>query len=164
MAQTAATVNIVTTAGPAGRHGVTVSAMAPVSADEPRPIVLVCVHHRSPAAAAIAENGVFCVNVLRHDQAHISDCFAGRVKTADGDKFSCTDWVDEAGAPRISDPLVALACTVMLVQRVGTHQVVYGTVDALHFGSVGMPLVYARRAYGTTGPLPAFDAPSAPAG
>jgi len=114
----------------------------------------VCVHHRSPVAAAIAENGVFCVNVLRHDQVHISDCFAGRVKTADGDKFSCARWDDAGGSPRMSDALVAMACTVMLIQRVGTHDVVYGTVDALHFGSPGMPLIYAGRAYAAPGPLP----------
>ena len=57
---------------------------------------------------AIIDNGVFCVNVLRDDQAFISDCFAGRAKTTDGDKFSCTEWTTLAtGAPRAADVMAA---------------------------------------------------------
>src|SRR5580704_10415994 len=78
MSHAACTVNVVTTDGAAGRHGVTVSATVSVSADTPQPTLLVCIHHLSPVSAALLENGVFCVNVLRDDQAHISDSFAGR--------------------------------------------------------------------------------------
>jgi len=78
MSYAACTVNVVTTDGVAGRHGITVSAMVSVSADTPRPTLLVCIHHLSPVADALLQNGVFCVNVLREDQAHISDAFAGR--------------------------------------------------------------------------------------
>jgi flavin reductase (DIM6/NTAB) family NADH-FMN oxidoreductase RutF len=147
MAQTACTVNVITTDGPAGRHGVTVSAMASVSADGPSPVLLVCVHHLSPAAAAIAANGVFCVNVLRADQAVVSDHFAGRVKAED--RFICADWVaGPTGAPRLADPLAAFECRVMLNQRIGTHHVFYGAVEGTHFGAAGAPLIYAARAYG----------------
>jgi flavin reductase len=152
MGQTACTVNIVSTDGPAGRFGVTVSAMASVSADGPHPTLLVCVHHLSPAAVAIAQNGVFCVNVLRHDQSGISDAFAGRAQLED--KFSCTGWqTGETGAPYIADPLAALECRVMLNQRVGTHHVFFGAVEHLHFGADGMPLIYAARAYGVPSAL-----------
>ena len=101
MSSAACTVNVVTTDGPSGRFGVTVSAMSSVSAEGERPTLLVCVHHASAAATAILANGVFCVNVLREDQAAISDCFAGRIRTPDGDKFSCADWVigKPSGAP-----------------------------------------------------------------
>ncbi len=85
MSHAACTVNIVTTDGPAGRAGVTVSAMASVSADSDWPTLLVCVHHLSPAAAKIVENGVLCVNVLRDDQSYISDTFAGRFRDEIGD-------------------------------------------------------------------------------
>jgi flavin reductase (DIM6/NTAB) family NADH-FMN oxidoreductase RutF len=77
MSHAACTVNVVTTDGSAGRFGVTVSAMSSVSADSERPTLLACVHESSPAARAILENGVFCVNVLRDDQSFISDVFAG---------------------------------------------------------------------------------------
>ena len=99
MSHAACTVNVVTTDGAAGRHGVTVSAMVSVSADTPQPTLLVCIHHRSAVAAAVLENGVFCVNVLRDDQAHISDNFAGRSGAHGAAKFDCTR-VDHAGDRR----------------------------------------------------------------
>jgi flavin reductase (DIM6/NTAB) family NADH-FMN oxidoreductase RutF/DNA-binding transcriptional LysR family regulator len=159
MSFAAATVNIVTTDGPGGRFGVTVSAMASVSADTPRPTLLVCVHHLSPATKAILDNGVFCVNVLRDDQSYISDCFAGRYKTADGDKFSCTEWTTQVtGAPRVVDPLVAFDCRVVSSQQVGTHFVLFGEVEAIFTAGAGSPLIYANRAYGT----PSRIEPAAP--
>jgi flavin reductase (DIM6/NTAB) family NADH-FMN oxidoreductase RutF/DNA-binding transcriptional LysR family regulator len=150
MASAACTVNVVTTDGPAGRFGVTVSAMSSVSADTARPTLLVCVHHLSAAAQAIIDNGVFCVNVLRDDQSYISDCFAGRVKTPDGDKFSCTAWTTQTtGAPRVADPLVAFDCRLVSCQRVGTHYVLFGEAEDLFISAPGSPLIYANRAYGT---------------
>lgn len=161
MSHAACTVSIVTTDGPAGRAGVTVSAMASVSADTPRPTLLVCVHHLSPAAPAIEGNGVLCVNVLRDDQGFISDSFAGRHKGRLADKFDCTGWVGCAsGAPRILDPLVAFDCRLLSGQRIGTHHVFLAEVADVHLGSRGSPLIYANRAYGTavridSAPLPA---------
>ncbi len=150
MASAACTVNVVTTEGPAGRFGVTVSAMSSVSADTQRPTLLVCVHHLSPAAQAIIANGVFCVNVLRDDQSYISDCFAGRLKTQDGDKFSCVGWTTQAtGAPRVVDPLVAFDCRLVSHQRIGTHYVFFGEAEDLFISAPGSPLIYANRAYGT---------------
>ena len=151
MSFAACTVNVVTTDGPSGRSGVTVSAMASVSADAPGPSLLVCVHHKSPAAAAILANGVFCVNVLRDDQSSISDTFAGRMKTGDGDKFSCTTWVTgKTGAPRASDPLVAFDCRLLSSEQVGTHWVLFGAVEDVYISESGSPLIYANRAYGTS--------------
>lgn len=149
MASAACTVNVVTTDGPAGRFGLTVSAMSSVSADTARPTLLVCLHHASTAARAIIANGVFCVNVLREDQAFISDCFAGRFRTPDGDKFSCTRWARQpSGVPRVENALVAFDCVLAGETRVGTHHVVFGEVADLVFGEAGSPLVYANRSYG----------------
>ncbi|MEM7123266.1 MAG: LysR substrate-binding domain-containing protein [Pseudomonadota bacterium] len=150
MSHAACTVNVVTTDGAAGRAGVTVSAMSSVSADTPQPTLLVCVHHKSASAAAILENGVFCVNVLRDDQSFISDTFAGRIKTDDGDKFSCADWtVQTTGAPRVVDPLVAFDCRMVSGERIGTHHVFLGAVEDIFVAPHGSPLIYANRAYGT---------------
>lgn len=154
MSFAACTVNIVTTEGPAGRYGLTVSAMTSVSADTPNPTLLVCVSSSSAAAQAIIENGVFCVNVLRDDQFYISECFASRVKTHDGDKFSCGDWArDGTGAPRLVDALVAFDCRVISSQRVGSHEVLFGSVEAIVTAEEGSPLIYAKRAYGTAAPI-----------
>jgi flavin reductase (DIM6/NTAB) family NADH-FMN oxidoreductase RutF/DNA-binding transcriptional LysR family regulator len=149
MSHAACTVNVVTTDGSAGRHGVTVSAMVSVSADTPQPTLLVCIHHKSAVAAAVLKNGVFCVNVLRDDQSHISDNFAGRSGVRGQAKFACTEWATQVtGAPRVLDALVAFDCRVTVSERVGSHFVVFGSVQDIFVAGVGSPLIYANRAYG----------------
>jgi flavin reductase (DIM6/NTAB) family NADH-FMN oxidoreductase RutF len=149
MSQAAATVSVVTTDGAAGRHGVTVSAMVSVSADTPQPTLLVCIHQKSAVAAALLRNGVFCVNVLRDDQAHISDNFAGRSGVRGEARFDCADWTTQVtGAPRVVDSLVAFDCKVTASDRVGSHFVVFGSVQDIFVAGGGVPLIYANRAYG----------------
>lgn len=159
MALSAATVNVVTTAGVAGRAGVTVSAMASVSADGNAPTLLVCIHHLSPVAQSIIGNGCFCTNVLKDDQIHISDTFAGRTEIENGDKFSCASWQPmSSGAPRVVDSLAAFDCTVKSHEQVGTHHVFIGEVGEIVTAARGNPLIYANRAYGSpmliNSPLP----------
>jgi flavin reductase (DIM6/NTAB) family NADH-FMN oxidoreductase RutF len=154
MSHAACTVIVVTTDGEGGRHGVTVSAMVSVSADRPHPILLVCIHHLSPAAPAVLRNGVFCVNVLREDQHYISDSFAGRSGVHGADKFRCARWTTQlTGAPRVLDALVAFDCHVTASERVGSHFVVFGCVQDIFVGGGGAPLIYANRAYGVPQPL-----------
>lgn len=150
MSHAACTVNVVTTDGAAGRAGVTISAMSSVSADTPKPTLLICVHQESPAAQKIIENGVFCVNVLRDDQAYVSDTFAGRFKDVVENKFDCAEWTAmPSGAPRVIDPLVGFDCHVVSSNLVGTHQVIFGEATDIFVAERGSPLIYANRAYGT---------------
>ena len=147
MSRAAFCVNVVTTAGAAGRAGVTVSAMSPVSADGNSPTVLVCIHHQSKTAAAIVENGVFCINILRDDQSDIADRFGGR-KLGDADKFAYGRWVEgDTRAPRLADAVVAFDCRVLSAERVGTHHIFIGAVASVTMG-FGTALIYADRAYG----------------
>ena len=149
MSHAACTVNVVTTDGVAGRHGVTVSAMVSVSADTPQPTLLVCIHHLSPVAGALLQNGVFCVNVLRDDQSHISEHFAGRSAIRGAAKFDCAQWTTQVtGAPRVVDSYVAFDCRVTASERVGSHVVVFGSVQDIFVTGGGAPLIYADRAYG----------------
>lgn len=151
MSHAACTVNIVTTDGTSGRAGVTVSAMTSVSADTPKPTLLVCVHRDASATPHILENGVFCVNLLRDDQSFISDTFAGRFSAEILDKFDCADWMPMAtGAPRVVDPLVAFDCKVISSELIGTHHVFVGEVQDIFTAKRGSPLIYANRAYGRT--------------
>jgi flavin reductase (DIM6/NTAB) family NADH-FMN oxidoreductase RutF/DNA-binding transcriptional LysR family regulator len=150
MSLAACTVNVVTTDGPAGRFGLTVSAMSSVSADAEKPMLLICVNRESAAAAPILQNGVFCVNVLRDDQSYISDSFAGRHKFTRADKFGCTQWTVQAtGAPRVIDSLVAFDCRLVSAQEIGSHYVCIGAVEDVFIQAKGSPLIYANRGYGT---------------
>lgn len=150
MSRVAATVNIVTTDGPAGRHGITVSAMSSVSADGDNPVILVCVNKQSRAAEPILRNGCFCVNILRDDQAHISDVFAGRQRDGGIDRFAglrCER--APTGTPRFADALVSFDCKLLSAQTVGTHHVLFGAVEDVILNGIGAPLIYTNRAYGT---------------
>lgn len=154
MSHAASTVNVVTTDGTAGRAGVTVSAMSSVSADTPRPTLLVCIHHESPTTAILIENGCFCLNLLRDDQSYIADTFAGRFRDQVDDKFDCAEWMAMAtGAPRVVDPLVGFDCRVVSSDRVGTHHVIIGEVIEVYRAQRGSPLIYANRSYGATSPI-----------
>ena len=62
MAHLSAAVNVVTSNGPGGRTGITVSADCSVT-DSP-PTVLVCVNQSSYTHDIFAKNGRVCVNVL----------------------------------------------------------------------------------------------------
>jgi len=154
MSKVACTVNLVTTDGPAGRAGTTVSAMASVSADGDAPVLLVCINNSSSCLETVMANGVFCLNVLRDDQTHVSDVFARRRGSADGDKFSCADWAAMAtGSPRVRDVLVAFDCRVLETKPIGTHQILFGAVQDVHVSPQGSPLAYANRGYASIVPL-----------
>jgi flavin reductase (DIM6/NTAB) family NADH-FMN oxidoreductase RutF len=154
MAQAATGVTLVTTDGPAGRFGVTVSAFASVSADPP--MVLACINRRSPAAAAIALNGNFCVNVLAASQSFVADVFAGRSDRFAPYDFDCAEWERAAaGAWRLTDAVASFACALDREVEAATHQVLFGRVLETHRDSAcALPsLVYTRRAYSVAHPI-----------
>jgi flavin reductase len=153
MSRAAFCVNVVTTNGPAGRAGVTVSAMSSVSADGDSPTVLVCINQKSRTATAIRDNAVFCINVLRDDQSDIADRFGGRIKIDDADKFVGDQWSEsDLHAPRLAGAVAAFDCRVLSSERVGTHHVFIGAVTSVTVGP-GTALIYADRSYGRPQPL-----------
>lgn len=145
MSAVAATVCVVATDGPAGRGGVTVTAFSSVSAAPPT--VMACVHHLSPVADLIKQNGSFCLNVLHNKQSYVSDAFAGRLKEHYADRFDCGRWRDlGTGAPALEDALVNFDCLVAFHKRWDTHEVFFGTVKAV-VSQPGKSLLYANRGY-----------------
>ncbi|MGI9509761.1 MAG: flavin reductase family protein [Geminicoccaceae bacterium] len=151
MATVATPVSIVTTEGPVGRFGITVSAVVSVSAEPP--IVLVCINRKSPAVAAIDGNGVFCVNMLGADQSPLADCFAGRPDDGEAFDFGRGDWREAAsGAPVLDSATASFDCTFERGWDAGTHRIVTGRVLRACC-SERQPLAYSRRAYRILRPL-----------
>lgn len=147
MALLASTVHVVTTDGPAGRDGLALTAMCPVSADGETPTLIVCVNAASRPAPILIENGVFCVNTLAEDQSEICDCFAGRLGGVCAHWFARHPWSALAtGAPALEEALINLDCRVAGVSRVGTHHVIQGAVLAVR-RRPGRPLIHANRDY-----------------
>ncbi|MBB4301749.1 flavin reductase (DIM6/NTAB) family NADH-FMN oxidoreductase RutF [Rhodobium orientis] len=147
MSRIASAVHVVTTDGPAGRFGITVSAMASIS-DAP-PTLLACLNRKSPINEAVTKNGVFCVNALSGEAAAIADTFAGRgeAETMEA-RFAIGDWLTlQTGAPVLADALAAFDCRVVDVAEASTHSVFFGEVVGLMIAPPNSALVYANRSY-----------------
>jgi len=156
MSHAASTVSVVTTDGPGGRAGATVSAMSSVSADPPS--LLVCVHHMSRTADAIRINENLCVNLLREDQTRVSDTFAGR-NANDQDKFDCAEWITlKTGAPVLRDALVSFDCELKHHFQWGSHFIFIAEINDMGAEKQGHPLIYANRAYGIPAKINRFSA------
>ncbi|MEQ8365459.1 MAG: flavin reductase family protein [Roseicyclus sp.] len=148
MSRSAASVSVVTTDGPAGRGGVTVSAMTSISADGERPTMLTCLNASSSALPLVLENGCFCINVLRTGQTEISDVFSSRYPPPGGDKFNVVSVETlKTGAPRIAEALVSFDCRLISAERHGTHHICIGAVEAVVTAHSGDPLLYGMRRY-----------------
>jgi flavin reductase (DIM6/NTAB) family NADH-FMN oxidoreductase RutF len=141
---------VVTTDGPAGRFGVTVSAVASVSADPP--MLLVCINQRSPALAAIQANGIFTVNLLAETQSHVADSFAGRAPQKFD--FTCARWAQDHTVlpPRLEGAAAAFHCSIASLHEAGSHAVLIGHVLNA-FAGAAAPLAYVAQGYASTAPL-----------
>jgi flavin reductase (DIM6/NTAB) family NADH-FMN oxidoreductase RutF len=152
MSRVAFSVSVVTTDGPAGRDGVTVTAMSSVSLDAQGPTLLVSLHNRGRAAKVIAENGSFCVNVLADSQADIADLFAGRTAARNASPFA---WLEvhtsPTGLPVLQDAIANFDCRVRSVVPMDEHLVIFGLVKAATTRSEAAPLLHRRRAYWALG-------------
>lgn len=143
MSRAAASVHVITTDGVAGRRGLTASAVTSVSADTPRPSLLVCVNRNSSSAAAILENGVFCVNLLGQEQQDIAQAFA---KSGLEDRFGHGTWDHgPTGSPVLTDALVAWDCRITRSELIGTHHVLIGEAEKIWLNAPRLPLIYANR-------------------
>lgn len=125
----ASSVTVVTTDGPVGRCGATVSAFSSVSADPPT--VLVCLYAESRIASAVKENGRFCVNVLPEKAQKIADRFAGRHDGWIDDRFSGIDCSGASDIPPIIDGASSFSCSLEQTVKSGTHLIVIGHVQDL---------------------------------
>lgn len=146
-------VSIVTTNGPGGRAGLTVSSMCSVCAEPP--LVLACVNAENEFNARVDINDAFAINLLAVRHAELSNRFAGLDSDAEDDRFAVGDWTTGAtGAPLLADAVVALDCVLESASRHGTHRLHIGRVVEVRARD-DRPLIYARRAYASlehTGP------------
>jgi len=155
MRRTAATVTVVTTEGAAGRHGTTVSSMAPVAADGAAPTLLICLNIESQTTAAILGNRWFTVNILSDSQSRLAEVFAGHDSGLTGNRrFDAARWLPMAsGMLRLEDALASFDCSLQHNLLVSTHQVLVGSVREVWLAG-GLPLLRTNRAYCSVNPQP----------
>ena len=139
MRRVASSVAVVTTDGPAGCHGATVSAFSSVSADPP--MVLVCLLSGSRIAEAVAANGNLCVNVLPQDRHDLANRFAGRDDHLVDDRFSGVEYYGVRGAAPEIDGATIFSGSVERIVPAGSHCIVICQVQSVRDGSAA-PLTY----------------------
>lgn len=152
MARLGAAVNIITTDGPAGRGGVTASAVCSVT-DDP-PTLLVCINRESNSGVLMKSNGTICVNVLSAAQRDLSDIFARSSKSVPPEqKFAAGRWhVLDTGAPALDGAIAAFDCRIADIVEKGTHSVIFADVVAIRLATAAQPgLIYYGRGYHDVG-------------
>lgn len=146
MARLGAAVSVVTTVGPEGRMGLTVSAICSVT-DDP-PTLLVCLNRDTDLNEVLKASGIVCVNTLAATQEDFSPLFAGFTDVPQAERFLAGQWTTLAtGAPVLADAVVSFDCRVAQVTEVGTHSVFFCDVEALRTGSAHEGLIYFGRTY-----------------
>ena len=87
-----------------------------------------------------------CCATIRRISPTASPAAAGRAAPPSS---IAPQWTTQVtGAPRVLDALVAFDCRVTASERVGSHFVVFGSVQDIFVAGGGAPLIYANRAYG----------------
>lgn len=144
MRRLAGAVNIVTAEHDGHRFGLTATAVCSATAEPPT--ALICIHRGAATHAAIVCSGVFCINVLRAEDAGLANAFSG---TQSGEaRFGSGEWLRLAsGAPALASALASFDCRVAKSLDHGTHTVFLGEVGSLVIGRKGRPLLYAGRQY-----------------
>jgi flavin reductase len=138
-------VSVVTTDGPHGRFGLTVSSMTSVSASPP--MLLICVNRQSVAHDAIRDNERFAVNVLAAGQRDIADRFAGHGDGRDRFRFDPQHWDTGMSSPRLIDAAAHFECALVSAMTFGSHSVLVAQVTGSNAGD-DAPLLYTGRDYG----------------
>ncbi|WP_117191208.1 flavin reductase [Rhizobium terrae] len=148
MARYAGHVQIVTTEFQGMRRGVTVTAACSVS-DDP-PTVLVCLNSSNANNAIFEKSGVFALNSLAAHHQALATAFAGLSGVPAGERFSLATWKTlETGAPVLADAVVSFDCRLTDIKPVSTHFVMFGEVEAMHFGEANPSLIYLDRGFRT---------------
>ena len=144
MARVAGAVQIIATDGPAGRAGLTATAVTSVS-DKP-PTLLVCLNRTSRTAEILRTNGRFSVNVLSVEQEAIARGFADPALSAE-ERFERGSWDAKDGVPRLNETLAWFSLEISEAREIGSHLVLFGTVISAEAGGAAAPLLYHRRGY-----------------
>jgi flavin reductase (DIM6/NTAB) family NADH-FMN oxidoreductase RutF len=148
MARAATFVSVITSDGPSGRIGVTVSSMTSVSADGAGPSLLFCVHHRSQSASVLLGNRAFCANLLHEGQQGASDLFSGRQNIEVSERFDQVEWIaGESGQPVLAGSTASFECELGTAVLWETHYIIVGKVTKVHLSDDPAALLYGQRAY-----------------
>jgi cob(II)yrinic acid a,c-diamide reductase len=146
MAKFAGHVHVLTTDGPGGLRGATVTAACSVS-DAP-PIVLVCLNRENPKNEAFIVNGNFALNTLGAKHEALATAISGLTRLPLEERFAFGTWDKiSTGAPTLVDAVAVFDCELIDTKDLATHRVLFGKVTGLRIGDNLKPLIYHDRGY-----------------
>lgn len=150
MARLSAGVNILTTDGPRGRAGMTVSAVCSVT-DSP-PTVLACVNRSSQNHDVFCANGRVCVNVLGPRHEDVALVFAGSTGVFGAERFCGDEWDHTVSdVPVLRGSVAFFLGHIATVVARGSHSVLFLEIDRTVVGAEDEGLVYFRRGFHSVG-------------
>ena len=130
-------VTVVTAIGPSGPAGATANAVASLSLEPP--MMLAALDLGSRTLIAVEHAGRFGINVLAGDQAEVARRFS--TKDPHPEKWNGVGWSERAGAPRITNAVIWVACELSDAHEGGDHVIVTGRVTEIETGD-GQPLLF----------------------
>ena len=154
MANLSAAVNIVTTAGVAGRTGITVSSVCSVT-DTP-PTLLVCVNQSSYTHDIFRTNRRVAINILSPQHQEMALHFAGATELPMEERFAQPEW-DHASydVPVLHGAAATLVGTIGAEFTQGTHTVLFVEIGDISIRNDADALVYFRRSFHDVVAVPA---------
>lgn len=147
MAECAAAVYLITTDGPAGRYGITMTAVSSVT-DSP-PTLLICVNEKAAIRPILQANGCLCVNILSSQQQNAAEHFGGLTALTPEERFEQHIWQrGRSGQLQIEGALAHLHGRITDSHELGTHHVFYVAVEEMITRNTPLPaLAYFRRQF-----------------
>jgi 3-hydroxy-9,10-secoandrosta-1,3,5(10)-triene-9,17-dione monooxygenase reductase component len=135
-------VAVITSAGAAGRGGMTANAICSLSLDPL--LALVCFENTARTLPIVREAGRFAVNVLGAHQEDLAGVFAS--KLPEDEKLEVVEHRLEQGLPIIEGSLAWATCELRELISGGDHTIAIGEVIAMGLGS-GDPLLWYSGRY-----------------
>lgn len=149
MSRLAGAVSIVatgSTADPAGRRGMTATAVCSLSADPPS--LVVCLNQVTGTYQQLRRHGRFSVNVLSARHVELARTFAGHRGLVGAERFTGDEWTaGTLGVPVLVDALASFECRVAESVEHGTHTLVIGGIESARCTDDAEPLVYHRHRF-----------------
>jgi len=140
-------VTVVTTTGPDGPCGITVSAFTSISVTPP--LIMISISKQSSFYAPLMESKQFAVNLLADDQKSVSDRFAGRHDVSN--RFEGIGYGQGVtGMPIIWGVRAFVECRTWKVHDGGDHSLILGEVVRAGKLNDKQPLVFYGQTYTTT--------------
>lgn len=150
MRQLAAGVSVITAGTQSGPHGMTATAVTPLSINPP--LLLVCVNRNNDTDRLLAQGGYFGVNMLSEGQAALSDRFA--TKGAARYRFDDLEFVSGPhGAVFFAGCTAAIEAEICNTHEGGDHTIYIGHILWATSEPARQPLVHHQGTYKAIVPL-----------